>query len=60
MKRFRVFLATAILVSTMIVGSAPPASANCVDDLGGACALICEVGTGNKYTEPLFRFCYVG
>lgn len=44
----------------MIVGSAPPASANCVDDLGGACALICEVGTGNKYTEPLFRFCYVG
>ncbi len=59
MKRFKVLLATAAFVSTMIVGSVAPASARCVDDVANICATICQVGTSNKYTEPAFRFCYV-
>jgi hypothetical protein len=59
MKKLRLFLATTALASAFIVGGAAPASANCVGEPVDACAAVCQVGLGNKYTEPFFRFCYV-
>lgn len=59
MKKLRLFLATTALASAFVVGGAQPASAKCVGEPVNPCVLICEVGTGNKYTEQFFRFCYV-
>ena len=59
MKKLRLFLATSVLASAFIVGSAAPASAKCVGEPVNPCVLICEIGLGNKYTEDLFSFCYV-
>ena len=58
-KRLRLFLAASVLASVFVVGSATPASANCVGELVNPCVLICEVGLGNKYTKDLFSFCYI-
>ena len=58
MKKLRVVLAATALAASMIVVGAPPASARCTGD-PNVCVLVCSVGTGNKYTEPFFRFCYV-
>ena len=57
MKKLRIFLVASLVAGFMVV-AAGPAKANCEGD-PNACVLICQVGTGNKYTEPLFRFCYV-
>ena len=59
MKKVRVFLAIAAMASAFTVLGASPASANCVGDPVDPCAAVCQVGLSNKYTEPLFRFCYV-
>ncbi|MDQ3957233.1 MAG: hypothetical protein M3273_02805 [Actinomycetota bacterium] len=59
MKKLRVFLATAALASAFIVVGAGPAQASCVGEPVNPCVLVCKVGLSNKYTEPLFRFCYV-
>jgi len=62
MKKVRVFLAGAALAASFIVVGAGPASARCVSDPSlpvNPCVLVCEVGQSNKWTEPLFRFCYV-
>ena len=58
MRKIRMFVAATLLAGGLIVVGAPPASANCVGE-PNVCVLVCSVGTGNKYTEPLFRFCYV-
>ena len=59
MKKLRLFVATALLASAFVVGSASPATAKCVGDPVNPCVLICEVGNGNKYTAELFGFCEV-
>jgi hypothetical protein len=59
MKKVRVFLAAASLASALIVAVPGPASAKCVGEPVNPCVIICEIGTGNKYTEGLFRFCHV-
>jgi hypothetical protein len=60
MKKLRLFLATAALASAFVVVGAPPASADCVSPGPvNPCAVVCQVGLGNKYTAPYFRFCYV-
>ena len=60
MKKLRLFL-VATLASGFIVVGAGPASANCYSDpsLPDACAAVCQIGQGNKYTEKLFSFCEV-
>jgi hypothetical protein len=57
-KKLRLFVVAAIAAGTIVIG-ASPASANCTGEPVDACAVVCEVGLSNKYTEPLFRVCYV-
>ena len=59
MKKLRLFLVAASLASVFVVGGAAPASAKCVGEPVNPCVIVCEVGTGNKYTERFFQFCYV-
>lgn len=59
MKKLRLFLATAALVSAFVVVGAGPASAKCVGEPVNPCVLVCQIGMGNKYTEHLFEFCTV-
>ena len=62
MKKLRLLLAGAALASSFIFVGASPASANCWSDPSmpvNACVVVCEVGSGNKYTADLFRFCEV-
>jgi hypothetical protein len=59
MKKLRIFLATASLASAFVVLGAGPASAKCAGEPVNACVLVCQVGTSNKYTQDLFKFCEV-
>jgi hypothetical protein len=58
MKKLRVFFAATVLAATMVMVSAPPASASCAGE-PDVCAAVCQVGLSNKYTKDLFSFCYV-
>ena len=58
MKKLRAFFAATVLAGTMMIVSAPPASADCVGQ-PNVCELVCQVGLGNKYTQDYFKFCYV-
>ncbi len=59
MRKLRVFIvAAAIAVGSIVVGAAP-ASAKCVGEPVNPCVVLCQIGLSNKYTEPLFRWCYV-
>jgi hypothetical protein len=59
MRKLRMFLVAAVAASAFVVVGGGPASASCVGDPVDACALVCQVGLGNKYTKDLFSFCYV-
>jgi hypothetical protein len=57
-KKLRLLVVASIAAGAIVLG-ASPASANCVGEPVDACAVVCKVGLSNKYTEPLFRICYV-
>jgi hypothetical protein len=57
MKKLRLFLVGALVAGFLVV-AAGPASADCAGD-PDVCAVVCQIGLGNKYTHHLFEFCYV-
>ncbi len=59
MKKLRLFLAASALASVFVVGGAAPAHASCIGEPVNPCAIVCRIGLGNKYTAPLFQWCYI-
>lgn len=59
MKKLRLFLAASALASVFVVGGASPAHAKCVGEPVNPCVLVCSIGLSNKYTAPLFQWCYI-
>ena len=59
MKKLRVLLAGAALASTIVVGGATPAHASCYGEPVDPCVVLCQIGLGNKWTAPAFKWCYV-
>jgi hypothetical protein len=59
MKKLHVVAASAVMASAFVVVGAAPARASCIGEPVNPCAVVCQVGTSNKYTAPLFRICTV-